>query len=102
AATVATVNGSGLASALAAGRVTITASAESVTGSTPLDGIPPSCVAAPAGLVGWWTGDGNTVDIAGNNSATLQNGATYGNGEVGQALSFAGNGTAVLVNSPVY
>jgi len=38
------------------------------------------------------------VDIAGSNSATLQNGATYGNGEVGQAFSFAGNGAAVLIN----
>jgi hypothetical protein len=53
-------------------------------------------------LIGWWTGDGNTVDIAGNNSGTLQNGATYGNGEVGQAFSFNGNGASVLVNSPVY
>jgi len=42
------------------------------------------------------------VDIAGNNSGTLQNGATYGNGEVGQAFNFAGSGAAVLVNSPVY
>src|SRR6266404_671776 len=102
AATVATVTGSGLASALAAGSVTITASAESVTGSTPLVVIQPSCAAPPPGLVGWWTGDGNTVDIAGNNSGTLQNGATYSNGEVGQAFSFAGNGAAVLVNSTVY
>jgi hypothetical protein len=102
AATIATVTGSGVARALAAGSVTITASAESVTGSTPVVVIQPSCAAAPSGLVGWWTGDGNTVDIAGNNSGTLQNGATYGNGEVGQAFSFAGNGAAVLVNSPVY
>jgi uncharacterized protein YjdB len=53
-------------------------------------------------LVGWWTGDGNTVDIGGSNSGTLQNGATYSNGEVGQAFSFAGNGASVLINSPVY
>jgi phospholipase C len=102
AATVATVTGSGLARALAAGSVTITARAESVTGGTPLVVVQPSCAAAPPGLVGWWTGDGNTVDLAGNNSATLQNGATYGNGEVGQAFSFAGNGASVLVNAPVY
>jgi trimeric autotransporter adhesin len=101
-ATVATVTNSGLARALAAGSVTITASAESVTGSTPLVVVQPSCAAAPPGLVGWWTGDGNTVDIAGNHPGTLENGATYGNGEVGQAFSLAGNGAAVLVNSPVY
>src|ERR1035441_2963283 len=86
AATVVTVSSSGLASALAAGSATITATAESVTGSATLGVFQPPCVAAPPGLVGWWTGDGNTVDIAGNNSGTMQNGATYGNGEVGQAF----------------
>ena len=100
--TVATINSSGLASALAAGSTTITAASESVTGSTVLTVFQPQCVTAPPGLIGWWTGDGNTVDIAGNNSGTLQNGATYGNGEVGQAFSFTGNGASVLVNSPVY
>ena len=102
AATVVTVSSSGLASALAAGSATITATAESVTGSATLGVFQPPCVAAPPGLVGWWTGDGNTVDIAGNNSGTMQNGATYGNGEVGQAFSFAGSSASVLVNSPVY
>ena len=102
AATVVNVTNSGLASALAAGSSTITATAESVTGSATVGVFQPPCVAAPPGLVGWWTGDGNTVDIAGNNSGALQNGATYGNGEVSQAFSFAGNGASVLVNSPVY
>ena len=99
---VATVSGSGLASALTGGSAIITATAESVTGSATLLVAQPQCVAAPAGLVGWWTGDGNTVDIAGNNSATLQNGATYGSGKVGQAFSFAGAGASILVNSPIY
>lgn len=102
AATVATINASGLASALASGSTTITATAESVTGNTTLSVSQSQCVTLPSGLIGWWTGDGNTVDIAGNNSGTLQNGATYGNGEVGQAFSFAGNSASVLVNSPVY
>ncbi len=100
--TVATINSSGLASTLAAGSTTITATSESVTGNTVLTVFQPQCVTAPPGLIGWWTGDGNTVDIAGNNSGTLQNGATYSNGEVGQAFSFTGNGSSVLVNSPVY
>jgi hypothetical protein len=102
AATVATVAGSGLASALAAGTTTITATSESITGSTILTVSQPQCVSPPPGLIGWWTGDGNSVDIAGNNSGTPQNGATYGSGEVGQAFSFVGNGASVLVNSPVY
>ena len=101
-ATVATINASGLANALASGSTTITATAESVTGSTTLNVSQPQCVTPPSGLIGWWAGDGNTVDIAANNSGTLQNGATYGNGEVGQAFSFAGNSASVLVNSPVY
>jgi uncharacterized protein YjdB len=100
--TVATVNSSGLASAIAAGNATITATAESITGGATLIVFQPPCVTAPPGLVGWWTGEGNTVDIAGNNSGTLQKGATYSNGEVGQAFSFAGSGASVLVNSPVY
>jgi trimeric autotransporter adhesin len=100
--TVASVSSTGLTRALAGGSTTITATAESVTGSTTLGVFQPPCIAAPPGLVGWWTGDGNTVDIAGHNSGTLQNGATYGNGEVGQAFSFAGNGSSVLVNSGVY
>lgn len=102
AANVATINSSGLASALAAGSTTITAAAESVTGNTILTASQPQCIAPPPGLIGWWTGDGNTVDIAGSNSGTLQSGATYGNGEVGQAFNFSGNGASVLVNSPVY
>jgi len=101
-ATVATVTGLGLASALVAGSTTIIATEGSVTGSTTLTVSQPQCVSPPPRLIGWWTGDGNTVDIAGNNSGTLQNGATYGNGEVGQAFSFNGNGASVLVNSPVY
>ena len=99
---VATVTGSGLVSALAAGSTSITATAESVSGSSTLGVSQLPCVAAPPGLVGWWTGDGNTVDISGANSGTLQNGATYGNGEVAQAFSFGGNGASVLVNTPVY
>jgi trimeric autotransporter adhesin len=100
--TVATMNSSGLASALAPGTTTVTATAGSITGTATLVVFQAQCVAAPPGLVGWWTGDGDTVDIAGNNSGTLRNGATYGKGEVGQAFSFAGSGASVLVSSPVY
>ena len=99
---VASINSSGLSTALTAGNAPITASLASVSGGTTLTVSQPQCVSPPPGLIGSWTGDGNTVDIAGNNSGTLQNGATYGNGEVGQAFSFGGNGASVLVNSPVY
>jgi hypothetical protein len=56
-------------------------------------------VAPPSGLVGWWTGDGNSPttapDLAGNNPGTLVNGATHAAGEVGNAFSFNGNGQYV-------
>lgn len=99
---VATVSASGLVSAATAGTTTIAATFNSVSGSTTVTVSPPVCVAPPSGLLGWWTGDANVVDIGGNNSGTLQNAATYANGEVGQAFSFGGNGDSVLVNSPVY
>jgi hypothetical protein len=44
----------------------------------------------PAGLVSWWPADGNADDIAGGNNGTLENGATFGPGEVGEAFSFNG------------
>jgi hypothetical protein len=47
-------------------------------------------ITPPAGLVGWWTGDSNTVDLVNGNNATLLNGATYATGEVGAAFSFDG------------
>ena len=101
-ATAGTISSSGLASALASGTTTITATSQSVTGTTTLNVFQPQCVTPSSGLIGWWTGDGNLVDLAGNHSGMLQNGATYGNGEVGQAFSFAGNNASVLVSSPVY
>ncbi len=56
------------------------------------------CVAPPSGLVGWWPGDGNANDIIGGNNGTLENGATFATGEVGQAFSF--NGVAADVRVP--
>ncbi len=39
---------------------------------------------------GWWKGEGNTLDSSLNgNPGTLNNGAGYANGEVGQAFNFA-------------
>ncbi len=55
------------------------------------------CVEPPAGLVGWWPGDGNTDDIQGDNAGTLQNGATFADGLVGQAFSFDGANDKILI-----
>ncbi|MBI1928691.1 hypothetical protein HYR99_31160 [Candidatus Poribacteria bacterium] len=42
------------------------------------------------GLVSWWPGDGNANDIVNGNHGTLQNGATFAAGKIGQAFSFDG------------
>ncbi len=48
------------------------------------------CTPAPSGLVSWWGGDDNALDIVGTNNGTLQGSATYASGKVGQAFSFDG------------
>lgn len=59
------------------------------------------CVPAPPGLVSWWPGDGDARDIQGSNDGTLQNGATFAPGFVGQAFSFDGmDGFVHVPNSP--
>jgi uncharacterized repeat protein (TIGR01451 family)/fimbrial isopeptide formation D2 family protein len=55
------------------------------------------CVQAPADMVAWWPADGNADDIAGRNSGTLQGGAGYVPGMVGQAFSFVAAGDGVEV-----
>ncbi len=48
------------------------------------------CVESPAGLVGWWPGDGNANDILGDNSGTPFGGISFAPGKVGDAFSFDG------------
>ena len=55
----------------------------------------PSPIPPPAGMVSWWPGDGHANDILGDNHGTLQGGATFGPGKVGQAFSFDGSGDFV-------
>jgi hypothetical protein len=59
-----------------------------------------ACVAAPANLVGWWSGDGNAADLTGNFNGTAQGGTTYATGEVGQAFSFNGSSGYVSLGNP--
>jgi hypothetical protein len=47
-------------------------------------------VTAPPQLVAWWPAEGNANDRAGTNHGTLQNGATFAPGLVGQAFSLDG------------
>jgi len=57
----------------------------------------------PAGLVGWWPGQGNADDVAGTNNGTLQGSATAtAAGVVGSAFSFDGTtGYVQIPDSPV-
>lgn len=59
------------------------------------------CLPPPAGLVSWWPGDGNAIDVVGTNHGTLQNGATFAPGEVGQAFKFDGIDDYVTFGSTV-
>lgn len=48
------------------------------------------CLSLPSGLIAWWPGDGDTVDIVSGASGILRNGATYAPGLVGQAFMLDG------------
>jgi hypothetical protein len=37
----------------------------------------PPCAPPPAGLIGWWPGEGTANDIVGANNGTLLNGVTF-------------------------
>ncbi len=52
--------------------------------------VAPQCVPPAPGLLSWWRGEDNASDFVGTNQGTLENGAGYGIGEVGQAFQFDG------------
>ncbi len=82
--------------------VTNVAGVAAATAGTLIVLVPPPCVPAPAGLVGWWPGEENADDLAGVNSGLLQGGATARvPGRVGQAFSFDGtSGSVRIPDSP--
>jgi len=49
-----------------------------------------ACTAPPADLVSWWPGDGHANDIEGFNHGSLQGGAGFAAGQVGQAFALDG------------
>jgi hypothetical protein len=44
----------------------------------------------PTGMVAWWPGGNNAIDATGAHNGTVQNGATFAAGRVGQAFSLDG------------
>ena len=60
--------------------------------------VPGSCLPPPAGLLGWWPGDGDANDLVGANNGSLQGGATAtAAGMVAQAFSFDGTNSYVQI-----
>jgi Concanavalin A-like lectin/glucanases superfamily/Immunoglobulin domain/Immunoglobulin I-set domain len=55
------------------------------------------CVAPPAGLVAWWTGDGDANDIVGDHHGSLYNGASFAAGKVGLGFALDGDDDFVLI-----
>jgi hypothetical protein len=49
---------------------------------------PGSCFPPPANLVSWWNAEGSAADVENSNPGTLQGGAGFAPGEVGQAFDF--------------
>ena len=60
-----------------------------------------TCTPPPAGLIGWWQGEGNALDIIGGYNGILISGVGFTNGVVGQAFSFDGtNGLVQVPDAP--
>jgi len=60
------------------------------------------CVEPPAGLVSWWPGDGDALDIVSGNDGRLVSGATFAPGFVnsGNGEAFNLNGYVEIADSP--
>jgi hypothetical protein len=56
-----------------------------------------AAVAAPPGLVAWWPGNGNAIDVVGGNNGALTNAVAYVPGEVQEAFNFNGSSAMVLL-----
>jgi len=59
--------------------------------NTPSNTFCEGCLLPPVGLIGWWPGDGNAIDIQLGNNGTLMNGAGFGAGLIKQAFRLNGD-----------
>ncbi len=55
------------------------------------------CLPPPPGIISWWSGNNNALDLIGTNNGTLVNGANYASGIVANAFNFHGTLESVLV-----
>lgn len=62
------------------------------TAVSPSTGTAVRCLRPPAGLKGWWPGDGNARDLIGRNDGILGGDATFAAAKVLQGFSFDGAG----------
>lgn len=58
---------------------------------------PLDCMAPPAGLAAWWSGEDNALDRLGSFPGTLAHGTGFGPGFVGRAFQFDGIDDSMLV-----
>ncbi|MGH8529035.1 MAG: LamG-like jellyroll fold domain-containing protein, partial [Nevskiales bacterium] len=59
-----------------------------------------ACATPPPGMVSWFKAENNANDSQGANDGTLENGATFAAGQVGQAFSFDGVDDSVALGNP--
>ena len=67
-----------------------------------INGTTPAKPAPLPGLLGWWRGEGNSMDSSGTNHGALNGGATFAPGYDGYAFKFPDHNSQMKVNSQVY
>ncbi len=63
------------------------------------DGLGQVCDYVPAGLVGWWQGEGNAIDRKNGNNGYWSGNVTFSTGKVGKAFTLDGSSCVVLNNN---
>lgn len=58
---------------------------------------PHPCLSPPNGLIGWWQGEGNFIDLVSGNNGTPLNGPTFISGKVGQAFHLDGTDDSIQI-----
>lgn len=79
------------------GRALSAAEIQSIYGAQTAGKCGSACMTAPAGMVAWYPGENSATDIRGGNDGTMQNGAAFAPGRVGQAFSFDGSNDYISI-----